>query len=162
MTSAFIASPRSSRPPIFGAGAKARQHVAPVGRVEVPPGVAQEPSTCRPAAAAQHLVGSREPGLRILLVRVSDEPGIGLEGARGPLPDVADHLPASVLGVAGGMAPDLDGAACEAVEVGALRVRRSISPGEPALARAAGRELPLRLGGKAPPRPAAVRLRFEP
>src|SRR5690348_416521 len=104
------------RPRLPGAGAEARQDVAPIRRVEVPPGVAQQPSAGGPAAAAQHLVCRLEPGLRILLVRVGDESGVGLEIARSPFPDVADHLPAPVRAVARRMAPDLDRPACPAVE----------------------------------------------
>src|SRR2546425_849538 len=147
---------------LCGAGAEARQHVAPIRRVEVPPGVAQQASPGGPAAAAQHLVGSREPGLRVLLVRVGDEAWVGLEIARGPLPDVTHHLPAAVRAVAGGMAPDVDRPSGAAVEVGAALIGRIVSPGESPLPRRGGPEPPPPLGGKPPPRPAAIPLRLEP
>src|SRR5262245_56355101 len=119
----------------LSAGPDPRQHIAPIRRVEVPPGVAQQPSAGGPAAAAQHLVGRREPRLRILLVRVGDESRVGLEIASGPLPDVADHLPAPVHAVARRVAPDLDGPAGAAVEVGADAVWRIVSTGASQLAR---------------------------
>src|SRR3989442_11817815 len=140
-------------PRLRGAGAEARQHVAPIRRVEVPPGVAQQASPGCPAAAAQHLVRSREPGLRILLVRVGDEAWVGLEIARGPLPDVADHLPAAVRAVAGGMAPDVDPPSGTAVEVRAALVLRVVSPGESPLPRPGGPQPPPPPRGKAPAPP---------
>jgi hypothetical protein len=44
------------------AGAKPRPDVIAVRGVEIPPGVANEERTCRPAAAAQHFMGA-EPRL---------------------------------------------------------------------------------------------------
>src|SRR5207237_4474885 len=162
MTSTFMPLLLAQAGPSSGAGAEARQPVAPIRRIEVPPGIAEQAPAGGPAAPAQDLVRRREPRLRVLLVGIGDESGIGLEVARGPLPHVSDHLAAAVGAVALGMAPDLDRSARAAIQVGAGIVGRIVSPGEPALARRGGGELPLRFVGKPASRPAAIRFRLEP
>src|SRR5689334_16289581 len=144
------------------AGAETREHVAAVGGVEVAEGVSQEPAAGGPAAAAQDLVRRPEPGLRVFLVWIGDESRIGGEIARGPFPDVAEHLPAAVGAVAFRVRGHVHRPAGAAVEIGAALVRRVVAPGETAPRRRGGRELPFRLGGKPPARPGAERLRLVP
>src|SRR3989337_1642437 len=67
---------------------------APLGRVEIAPGVAQQRRARRMTAAAQHLVVA-EPRLRVLLVRVAHEVRIRVEPVRGPFPNVAGQLAAA-------------------------------------------------------------------
>src|SRR5207245_2039628 len=82
-------------------GAKARPNVAAVGRVEVPIVITDQPRARDPATAAQHFVIA-EPGLRILFVWPRNKPRIGIKYCRSPLPDIANHLPATECAVARG------------------------------------------------------------
>ena len=70
-----------------------RHHVGPDGEKFLQ-GVSQQAATRGPAAAAQNFVGA-EPGLGILFVRVGNETWIRQEWARGPFPNIADHLAAA-------------------------------------------------------------------
>src|SRR5215467_11643195 len=100
LTRALTAGLLLERIALSGTGPEAGEDVAPVRRVEIAPAVGDEPRRRGEAAAAQDLVGS-EPGLGIFVVGIADELRVGSEGARGPFPDVADHLPATAEGVSG-------------------------------------------------------------
>src|SRR3990172_6047892 len=78
----------------FRAAAKTGEHIAPVGSVEIAPGVAQQRRARRMTAAAQHLVVA-EPRLRVFLIRVANEVRIRVEPVRGPFPNVAEQLAAA-------------------------------------------------------------------
>src|SRR5438094_9519771 len=78
-----------------GGTAEAGEDLAPLRQVPVAEGVADGDRARRPRAAAQHLVAAADVGRRVLAVRKRLETGIGLEVARRPLPDVADHLMAA-------------------------------------------------------------------
>src|SRR2546426_12092899 len=78
-----------------GGTAEAGEDLAPLRQVPVAEGVADGDRARRPRAAAQHLVPVAEVGRRVLAVRECLEPGVGLEVAGRPLPDVADHLMAA-------------------------------------------------------------------
>src|SRR2546422_1690711 len=139
--------------------------VSPVAHVEISPRAADDAGAGRPAPAAQHLLLA-EVRLRVLLVRIALEAGIGLKGVRDPLPDVADHLPAAGGAVALGQRAHVDGPAGAEVQARAGGRRCVVAPGETPLA--AGRrldrrcDLPLGLGWQAPASPAAVRVRLVP
>src|SRR5438874_2244907 len=90
-----------SRPRSRRAGAEAGPNVASVWPVEVAPAVPDQARARGPTASAQYLVRA-EPGFGVLPVRIDDEAGIRQEVRGGPLPDVADQLPASGGAVAGG------------------------------------------------------------
>ena len=153
------------------AGPEAGEDVVAVGPVVVAPGVADQPAAGRPAAPAQH-AGRAEQRLRVVLVHVGREARVGAEHRVGPLPGVADHLPAAEGAVARRQRADVDGAERAAVEVGERRRRRRVAPGVTALARGEraavrGRlarrgHLPLELGGQPPACPAAAGLRLVP
>src|SRR6516225_9630264 len=86
---------RAGEPPALQfARSEAGPDIAAARRVEVAPGVADQPSARGPAAAAQDFVGAK-PGLGVFLVRVGHEAGIGTEIVGAPFPDVADHLAAA-------------------------------------------------------------------
>src|SRR5262249_56085371 len=89
-------------------GAKAGEDVAPLAHVEVSPRAADEPRAGRPASTAQHLLLA-EIWLRVLLVGIALEGGVGLKRVRDPLPDIADHLPAARGTVALGQRPHVPG-----------------------------------------------------
>src|SRR5947209_17397106 len=72
--------------------AKAGEDLAADGQVPVAEGGPSRHRVGGPRAAAQHLVPCPEEHLRVLAVGEGDEPGVGLEVGRGPLPDVADEL----------------------------------------------------------------------
>src|SRR5439155_22174688 len=114
------------------AGAEAGPHVPPIGSVEVAPGVADEARPGGPAAAPQHLPGAK-PGLGVLLVRIDDEARVGKKGTAGPLPDVADHLPAAPGTVTRRERADIDAASGGPIQVGVGRRWGLIAPGIPAL-----------------------------
>src|SRR3990172_11775574 len=82
--------------------------------------------------APQELVGSSEPWLGILLVRVDCEAGEGLEIVRGPLPHVADHLPAAEGTVTGRQQVYRNASNRTGVEMCPLRGRRIVAPRESA------------------------------
>src|SRR5205823_5216135 len=93
------------------------------------------------------------------------EAWIGREVARGPLPHVAEHLPAAEGAVARRERADVDAAEAIAVEVRELGRGRVVAPGVAALARserssrrglAGRRDLPLELGRQAARSPAAI------
>src|SRR5258707_13025144 len=80
-------------------GSKPCPYITSIGLIKVAPGVPEQPGSGRPAAAAQDLVVSK-PGLRVFLIGIDDEPGIGQEVRAGPLPDIANHLPAAKRAIA--------------------------------------------------------------
>src|SRR5262249_52726714 len=143
-----------------GTGTKAGEDVAAVRRVEIAPAVGNEPLRRGEASATQHLVGS-EPGLGVLVVGIAHESGIGREGGGGPLPDVADHLPAPAEAVSGSEAGDRHAAAGPQVRpAGIARVAPRILA--PAALGERGGDLPLSLRGQAPTGVAAIRAGFVP
>src|SRR5437868_474812 len=148
-----------------GTGPESREYVAALAHVEIAPGVANEPGARGPAASLQHLLPA-EVRLRVLLVRIADETGIGSERGRDPFPDVPNHLPAAERAVSRGERAHVDGPARAMIEVCAIRCRRRVAPGEAALASRlrieARSHLPLRLGRQPAPRPFAPCLRFPP
>ena len=86
---------------------KAGPNIATIRRIEVSPGVADEPRRGRPAAAAQDLMGA-EPRLRVFLIRIRDKSWIRHEVVSGPLPDIADHLTTTKRAVACSMGADFN------------------------------------------------------
>src|SRR5262249_27090144 len=105
LTRALTAGLLLERIALSGTGPEAGEDVTPVRRVEIAPAVGDEPQRRRKAPSPQDLV-SAEPGLGVFVVGIADEPRVGSEGARGPLPDVADHLPATAGAVSGSKASD--------------------------------------------------------
>src|SRR5262249_55247674 len=146
-------------------GAKAGEDVSPLAHVEVSPRAADEPRAGRPASTAQHLLLA-EIWLRVLLVGIALEAGVGLKRIRDPLPDIADHLPAARGAVALGQGAHVDRPARAEVEARANGRRRLVPPRKAPLV--AGRwldrrrHLPLGLGRQAPAGPAAVRVGLVP
>src|SRR6266568_2182633 len=153
------------------AGPEPGPDVTAIGRVEVPPGVAEQAGARDPAPVAEDLVGS-EPRLRVVAVHVGGEARIGPEIVGHPFPHVADHLAAAESAVAVGEGAHVGAPARAPVEVRALWGRRIVPPGEPPLPRGEaapagarlqrGRRFPLRLGGQAAPGPRAVGLGLVP
>src|SRR5688572_2112426 len=107
---------------------KAGENIATIRRVEVSPGVANEPRRGRPAAAAQDLMGA-EPRLRVFLIRIRNKSWIGHEVVSGPLPDIADHLTTTKRAVACSMGADFNDSVLP-VKVCLGTSRWRISPGE--------------------------------
>src|SRR2546428_106701 len=149
-----------------GGTAEAGDDLPALRQVPVAERVADRDRARRPRAAAQHLVALAEVNLGVLAVGEGDEPRVGREVARRPLPHVADHL------VAAEEAPPArvgaDGGGCEGplVQGGVVLAGGHVAPR--VTARDAGLQvprgglLPLGLGGEPPPRPARVRRGLEP
>src|SRR6185436_6581670 len=74
-----------------------------------------------PRSAAQHLVAAAEMDRRVLGVGEDLEAGIGLEVARRPLPDAAEHLVAAEVADAGGKGTDRRRREAALIEVGAFQ-----------------------------------------
>src|SRR5438094_458942 len=105
-----------------------------------------------------------KPGRRIFLVSSRHESRIRIEIARGPFPDVPDHLPTSEGAVTFPERPDIGTSHRSPVKVGTLRRRRIVAPGKSSLALAdsassvwfgAGGHLPLCFSWQAAFGPAA-------
>ena len=102
------------------ASPEAGEDVATIGCHEVAPGVPQHPAAGGPRSAAQCFAGF-EPGLRILFVGIRCEVGVWEKGARGPFPDVADHLTTMGNTVPVGIGSDVDGATTGPISVRIVR-----------------------------------------
>src|SRR5688572_211367 len=152
------------------AGSEAGPNIAPVRRIEVSVGVADEPRRGRPAAAAQDLMGA-EPRLRVFLIRIRDKSWIGHEVVSGPLPDIADHLTTTKGAVAGLVGANFNDAVLP-VEICLVACGQGISPGEmtPFVAQAVTvrsrfcrcGSFPFCFAWQTPSRPGAKRFRFVP
>src|SRR5260370_42528179 len=77
---------------------------------------------------------SSEPGSRVFLVRIRDEPRIGQEVAGRPFPDIADHLTTAEGAVTGRKIRNVYTAQCPPIQIGVPRRRRFISPRKTTLA----------------------------
>src|SRR5205823_5288807 len=122
--------------------ANAGEDLAPLREVPVAEGGADYVSPRRPRAASQDPVAGAEEDLGVLAVRERAKAWVGGELARGPLPDVAEHL---------------DGAAHRRrvrVRAGGGAAERELVEVRPVAVCAFRRGLPLRLGGQALARPA--------
>src|SRR6266852_3145935 len=153
-----------------GARPETGKNVAPLRRIEISPGVANQTRTRRPTTSAQHLVRAK-PGLRIVLVGIRGEPRVWMEGALRPLPHVADHLPAAEGAVPRGKRSHGYALACSGIQVRAVGCRRLVAPWVPPLTRRESpapirhrpsRYLPLQFGRKAAARKATVRVCLVP
>src|SRR5437879_3363954 len=112
-----------------------------------------------------------KPGRRIFLVSSRHESRIRIEIARGPFPDVPDHLPTSEGAVTFPERPDINTSHRSPVKLSALRRRRIVAPGESSFAFAdsaisvwfgTGRHFPFRLSWQAAFGPTAESVRFVP
>src|SRR5438045_8333461 len=109
-----------------------RPRVAAIRSIEVAPGIPQQARLSRPSAAAQLLV-SPKPRRRVLAVGIDLEPRVWAEVTRGPFPNVANHLTTAKSAVACRKCVDIHGAHGPPAQVGALRFRRFIAPGQASL-----------------------------
>src|SRR5262249_15251697 len=122
-------------------------------------------SARRPAAALEDLLRA-EIRLGVFLVRVANEPRIGLERIGDPLPDVSDHLPAAEGAIACRERSHVHRSPDAIVKVGLLGARRRIAPGAAALGSGPGveacRHLPFGLARQPAVRPLAEGLGLPP
>src|ERR1700704_396391 len=95
---------------------------------------------CRPGSAPKHLVLRSEEHLGVLAVRERHETRIRLEVTRRPLPDVTEHLMASVRAHTARVGTHGIGPETPLAQVGPIVVRRLVTPRVPALA--PGRRVP--------------------
>src|ERR1700730_1920800 len=109
------------------ARAKARPHIATIGRVEISIRASNHSGTSSPAAASQHLVIT-EPRRGIFLVRARLESRVSDETGVRPLPDVADHLAASERAVARGKGVDFYTTHRLPIQTSAVQSRRFAAP----------------------------------
>src|SRR5260370_12763271 len=142
-------------------GSKPCPYISSIGLIKVARGVPEQPGSGRPTAAAQDLVVSK-PGMRVFLVGIDDEPGIGQEVRAGPLPDIANHLPAAKRAIAFAASSNVHAASGLPVEIGPFRRGGLVTPREPLLARPSSRVLPLGFRGQAPAGPAGAGGGFVP
>src|SRR5262249_61946174 len=112
--------------------AESRQDVAAIWLIEVPPGIANQARASSPATAPKHLVIAK-PRHRIFLVGIYHESRIRLEIVRRPLPDVANHLPASEHAVARRPSADWYAPNRPPVQVRSLGRCRLVAPWNPGL-----------------------------
>src|SRR5512145_3225714 len=109
------------------AGAEAGPNIAPVRRVKISPGIANQVRRGCPTAAAQDFMRA-EPWLGVFLVRIGAKAGKRLKVARRPLPDIADHLAASIRAIAVGVGADLDHPTGAPIQIRMIRRWRVIAP----------------------------------
>ena len=88
-----------NRSPGFCASTKTRIDIAPVRRIEVAPGISQQPGTCCETTATQYFMRAK-PRLRVFLVGVDYKSWIGMKRVGCPFPHIAQHLPATMRAIA--------------------------------------------------------------